>query len=82
MLSNYGFVEAGKWKLKKNSTSGVTFKLHNFEKERVVYAFVVEDKVKYVGVCGSTTTTLEKRMMRYKNPEKKETAPINVLSTR
>jgi hypothetical protein len=51
ILSEYGFVEVGEWKLKEGLRSGVTFDLHNFEKERVVYAFVVDDEAKYVGVC-------------------------------
>lgn len=66
ILSDYGFVEVGKWKLEKSLKSGVTFDLHNFEKERVVYAFVVDDETKYVGVCDITATTLRVRMNRYK----------------
>ena len=65
-LSYYGFEEVGEWKLEENLKSGITFELHKFKEERVVYAFVVDDEVKYVGVCENTTTTLEDRMGRYK----------------
>ena len=67
ILNNYGFVEVGKWKLKGSLKSGVTFELYEFGDERVIYAFVVEDAVKYIGVCENTATTLESRMGRYKN---------------
>lgn len=63
-LNNYGFVEVGKWKLKKSLKSGVAFELHKFKK-RVIYAFVVDDKTKYIGVCDNTNTTLKDRMSRY-----------------
>jgi hypothetical protein len=66
IFSAYGFVKVGEWKLEKGLKSGVTFKLHKFERERVVYAFVVHGEVKYVGVCDNTTTTLRDRMSRYR----------------
>ena len=53
-LNNYGFVEAGNWKLKERVKSGVTFELYNFKEERVAYAFVIDDEVKYIGVCDNT----------------------------
>lgn len=65
-LSNYGFAEVGEWRLKEDLKSGITFKLNNFEKERVIYAFVVDGETKYIGVCDSSTTTLKNRMNRYK----------------
>jgi hypothetical protein len=34
---------------------------------RVVYAFVVGQEVKYIGVCDNTRTTLEDRMKRYQS---------------
>jgi len=64
-LNNYGFVEVGKWKLKASLKSGVAFELDKFEEERVVFAFVVGNKVKYIGVCDSPSTTLKNRMSRF-----------------
>ena len=66
-LDKYDFVEIGEWKLKKGLKSGITFKLNKFEDERVIYAFVVEDKVKYIGVCENSTTTIKDRISRYKS---------------
>lgn len=66
-LSNYGFVKAGKWKLKNSLKSGIAFELYNFQNERVIYAFVVDNKVKYIGICENTRTTLKGRMERYQH---------------
>ena len=66
-LDKYDFVDIGEWKLKEGLKSGITFKLNKFENERVIYAFVVEDKVKYIGVCENSTTTIKDRMSRYKS---------------
>jgi len=66
-LDKYDFVEIGEWKLKKGLKSGITFKLNKFEDERVIYAFVVDDKVKYIGVCENSTTTIKDRISRYKS---------------
>jgi len=64
-LNNCGFVEVGKWKLKESLKSGVAFELYEFKEQRVVYAFVVDDEVKYIGVCDNPSTTLKNRMSRY-----------------
>ncbi|MHC1611594.1 MAG: GIY-YIG nuclease family protein [Candidatus Methanospirareceae archaeon] len=66
-LDNYGFVEVGKWKLKEHLKSGVAFELYSFKEERVVYAFVIDDEAKYIGVCDNTSTTLKNRMSRYQS---------------
>ncbi len=65
LIKNLGFEKIGEWKL-KNSENEITFKLEKFKKERVIYAFVVDCKVKYIGVCDSDNTTLKDRMNRYK----------------
>lgn len=64
-LYNLGFIEAGKWKLKETLKSGISFQIYKFINERVVYAFVVDDAVKYIGICDNTNTTLKDRMSRY-----------------
>jgi len=66
-LNNYGFSKVGEWGLEKNLKSGITFKLDKFMKERAIYAFVMNDETKYIGVCESSNTTLEDRMGRYKS---------------
>ncbi|MFC1616763.1 hypothetical protein ACFL2K_00925 [Candidatus Margulisiibacteriota bacterium] len=64
-MNNYNFVKVGKWKLKDSLKSGVAFELFKFEEERVIYAFVADNKTKYIGICDNTNTTLKKRMSRY-----------------
>ncbi len=66
-LNNYGFVEVGKWKLNEHLRSGVAFELYRFKEKRVVYAFVIDAEVKYIGVCDNTSTTLKNRMSRYQS---------------
>ena len=63
-LKNYGFVKVGRWKLNENIKSGIDFELNDLEEERVVYAFVVDGKVKYIGICEKKT--LKDRMNDYK----------------
>lgn len=67
-LISYGFVEVGKWELDNGVKSGITFKIDksDFLNKRVVYAFVVCNEVKYIGVCDNKKTKLKGRMERYK----------------
>lgn len=65
-LYNLGFIEAGKWELKETLKSGISFQIYKFISERVIYAFVVDNAVKYIGICDNTNTTLKDRMSRYK----------------
>ncbi len=65
-LKKYRFEEVGKWMLKKGCKSEVSFELNKFENERVIYAFVVNGKTKYIGICEKDNTTLKERMQRYK----------------
>ena len=67
ILNNYGFTEVGKWELKEDTKSGITFSLTDYEDDRVIYAFVVDEEVKYIGVCESNTTTLKEKMNKYEN---------------
>lgn len=61
ILESYGFREVGEWEEDKRLKSGVKAKLDGrLDNDRVIYAFVVDDGVKYVG--NSPNTTLKKRM--------------------
>lgn len=65
-----GFIKAGEWHSKSKLKSGIDFKLSQFENDRVIYVFVVDDKIdtpKYIGICEDRKTTLKDRMRRYKN---------------
>ncbi len=60
-----GFVEAGACALDTSLKSGVRFTISHHREERVIYAFAVNDVIKYVGVCDSSQTCFAKRMSRY-----------------
>lgn len=62
-LKDYGFIEVGEW-TNHDNLSGITFRLNNLEQERVIYAFVANEEVKY---CDKSKTTLQDRMKGYKN---------------
>ena len=64
-LSEYGFVEAGSCALDSRLKSGVRFTLNRHQSDRVLYAFVVDDEVKYIGACDDTKTCFSDRMSRY-----------------
>lgn len=65
-LEKYGFVQAGEWILSGGADSGIDSNLVKLKNDRTVYAFVVDDKPKYIGVCEKDTTTLKDRLGRYK----------------
>ena len=65
-LERYGFVEAGRWVLSDRVKSGIAFELNTPGDRRVVYAFVVADEPRYIGICEKDTTTLKDRLKRYK----------------
>jgi len=65
-LERYGFVEAGRWVLSERTKSGIAFELKTLGDRRVVYAFVVADEPRYIGICEKDTTTLKDRLKRYK----------------
>jgi hypothetical protein len=66
-LAEIGFERAGAWRLESVAKSGVRFMLHAYRNDRVVYAFVVDDTVAYIGICDGSGTTLVDRMSRYQN---------------
>ncbi len=64
-LIELGFVEAGMCTRDPVLKSGVRFTLHRHQGDRVIYAFAVDDEVKYIGVCDNTKTCFADRMSRY-----------------
>jgi hypothetical protein len=70
-LLNLGFEEVGEWFLEGNS---VRFRLTKNEGERnILYAFVAQENVKYIG---KSTMTLYRRMNGYRNPGPTQTTNI------
>ncbi len=59
------FQDVGKCVLDKGLKSGVRFCVSGLAAERIIYAFTVGGRVRYAGVCNSTSTTLKHRMKRY-----------------
>jgi len=64
-LSEFGFQKVEKCQLDPNLKSGVRFIVNSLRHNRVIYAYEVESRVKYIGVCDNTNTTLKDRMSKY-----------------
>lgn len=64
-LAGLEFEQVGECRLDDRLASGVRFSTNAMQNDRVIYAYVVEDVIKYIGVCDSSTTTLRRRMNRY-----------------
>jgi len=64
-LHRLGFSIAGTWSLDQKIKSGVRPKLVAFQKERVIYAFLVERVCKYIGICDASDTILADRVGQY-----------------
>jgi len=62
ILESYGFVEAGKWHPSGRRKSKIEARLSRLADKRALYAFVVDNEVKYIGICDNPETTLKKRM--------------------
>jgi hypothetical protein len=65
-LQAYAFLAVGRWMPSKAVRSGITFALDSHEKDRVVYAFAVDGRAEYIGICEKDSTTLAERMNRYR----------------
>ncbi len=64
-LLEFGFKQVGNCRLDTSLTSGVRFVINDFSNERVIYAYITENQVKYIGICDNTKTTLKTRMNSY-----------------
>lgn len=63
-LLDIGFVHAGRWSLTESKVLEVSLMLHAAQRN-ILYAFVTDGIVKYVG---KTTQTLSERMAGYQRP--------------
>lgn len=64
-LIKHGFIKAGRCQLNGSYVSGVETTLNQFRDDRVIYSFVVDDNIEYIGICDGQNTTLDKRMKKY-----------------
>lgn len=69
-LKRYGFLEAGSWELSDGAEGTIRHKLHALRDSRVLYAFVHDSEVAYIGICDGPSTTLKQRMNNYQSPGK------------
>ena len=67
LLTALGFVRAGSWHPDPAAKGGARVRLDALQRDRVIYGFVVDDAVSYIGICDSSETTLSDRMSRYQN---------------
>ena len=63
-LTKYGFIHAGFWATTALK-SGIGHSINEFLDERVIYAFVTGQDVRYIGVCADRS--LKERMSSYQN---------------
>ena len=73
-LEKIGFNKAGFWFVDKRNiyeyleNFNVNFELDDeYKDKRLIYAFVSNKEIKYIGICLSEKTTLNKRMKRYRS---------------
>lgn len=68
-ITDIGFQKAGEW-TKGGTVSGIVHRLTALKHDRVIYAFVVNGDMispAYIGICASSTTSLNGRMGRYRS---------------
>ncbi len=66
-LIKLGFRQIGTWELSESYASGVNMNLYQLNDQRVIYCFVVDSVIKYIGICDEDERTLEMRMKRYRS---------------
>ncbi len=70
ILESYKFVKVGEWKLNPDIPhSIIPIIVDNYPNEKVIYAFVVNNIVKYIGITKSAGYTLKQRMNDYKTSD-------------
>ena len=74
-IKTLGFKEAGKWELDKDGKITSELTDNKITAENVVYAFIADEKVMYVG---KTSRTLEARMQNYRNCDKTQEVNVRV----
>ncbi|MEO0111221.1 MAG: hypothetical protein ABIK77_02620 [candidate division WOR-3 bacterium] len=66
-LKKYGFKYVGRWlKVKSKIDFEFESKFKDYKEKRVIYAFVVDNKVRYIGCCQKRDKTLGDRLKSYK----------------
>ncbi len=66
-LKNYGFEEVGEWMKDDKFKSHINFNISKFQDKRVVYAYVINNEPKYIGICEKDSQDLQGRLSLYRS---------------
>ncbi|MCL4337528.1 MAG: hypothetical protein M1129_04395 [Candidatus Thermoplasmatota archaeon] len=64
----YGFKRVGVWQRDSNDLKKIVPIITSFENERVIYAFVENSLVRYIGIVKSSKRTFKQRLGEYRSP--------------
>jgi hypothetical protein len=68
LLKEIGFAHVGNCLRDCRLKSRVRFNIKTLSDEKIMYAFVADNEVKYVGICKITEMTLTERIKSYQTP--------------
>lgn len=68
LLSNYGFLKVGQWERHPNKENKLVPVISQLQNERVIYAFVENSTMRYIGIVKSDRRTLQQRLNEYRTP--------------
>lgn len=68
LLNEYGFLKVGQWEMLSNEKDKLVPVISEFKNERVIYSFVENNTVRYIGIVKSGRRTLQQRLNEYRNP--------------
>jgi len=81
-LASYGFQEAGEWFLNTSVKSGLGFQLKLYAAEKVLYAFEVQDEVKYIGICREQDFKTRLKDYQYQGAQEKGGSTNKYVATK
>ena len=68
LLMNYGFLRVGQWETPSDEKDKLMPVISQFKNERVIYAFVENNMVRYIGIVKSDKRSLQQRLYEYRSP--------------
>ncbi|MCD6391516.1 MAG: hypothetical protein J7L92_05970 [Dehalococcoidia bacterium] len=81
-LASCGFQEAGRWFISTNVKSGLGFQLKLYPAEKVVYAFEVQDEVKYIGIRREQDFKTRLKAYQYQGAQEKGGSTNKYVATK
>ena len=67
-LKKYGFEKVGVWQQDPKDRNKIIPDIISYKDERVIYAFVESEYVRYIGIVKSFKRTLKQRLGEYRSP--------------